>query len=784
MRKTLFILLLLIENVALGQLSVNTALTPNQLIQNFIGGGVTVSNITYTGGVTSKGSFSNGNTTNLGLNSGILLCTGYASQIPNPATYFMSTNLGLGGDANLNTVNNGVQTYDASILQFDFVPLSDTIKFRYVFGSEEYPDYICSHFNDVFAFFISGPNPAGGTYTNYNIALIPGTSMPVSVNSVNSGTPGGGFNSSGCQSLSYSSYYVNNAGINGTTISFGGFTTPLMAKCHVYPCQTYHLKMAVADGYNGLYDSGVFLEANSFSTNTVNMSTSYTDTIMGHNAIEGCSDGIISFTTPSVLTSSLVINYTIAGTATNGTDYTSLPGSITIPAGQDSVGLLIHPLSDALTEGVETVIIGLTNGCTTIYDTVRIIDKVNLSVNAGNDTAICTGNTASLTAIVNGGISPFTYNWNNGGGSGSPVSVSPVSNTTYVVKVSDHCASTATDNIVVTVDPIAVVSANATPAAICSGQSSVLSGSGAANYTWMPGNLSGNNISVSPSSTTTYSVTGTSNGGCTGTATVTINVTNITLSLGSTPENCGHVDGTATVTASGNCTGNYAYVWSSLPSQTTQTANNLSAGNYTVTVTCGVCDNTASVAVHAAPGLNADFMADPMIASINNSNINFIDITSGNITNWLWNLGDGTFETSSGFNHTYDQIGHFTVSMKVTDDNGCIDSVAKTIIINDFITLYIPNTFTPNGDELNELFTPYGTNVDANHFEMTIFNRWGNVVYHTKNWKGNFCEGWNGTFNNNGSLQKAVLGVYVYKIHAGNETDGYKNYLGEFTLIR
>jgi gliding motility-associated-like protein len=782
MRKTLFILLLLLGKGAWGQLAINTTMSPAQMVQNvFLGSGVTVSNISYSGGATSRGSFSNGNTTNLGLNSGILLCTGYASQIPNPATYFMSTNLGLAGDANLNSINNGCLTYDACILQFDFVPLSDTIKFKYVFGSEEYPNYICSQYNDVFAFFVSGQNPSGGNYNNYNIALIPGTNMPVSVNSVNSGTPGSGFNSSGCQSLTYSNYFVNNAAINGASIAFGGFTKPLVAKCHVVPCQTYHLKMAVADGYNGLYDSGVFLEANSFSSNTVNVSTSYTDTVMGSYAIEGCSDGIISFTTPSPLTTNLTINYTIAGSATNGVDFTTLPGTITIPAGQDSVGLIIHPLTDALTEGNETLIISFLIGCTTLYDTVNIMDKVNLSVNAGSDTALCTGNNALLGATTNGGIAPFTYSWNNGAGSGNPATVSPSATTTYVVTVSDHCASTATDNIIVTVDPLAVVTASALPTTICSGQQATLTASGAVTYTWMPGNLSGSSINVSPSSATTYSVTGSSTGGCTGTTSITLDVTTVSVSAISTEENCGHTDGTALANASGNCAGSFTYNWSS--GQTVASATNLSAGNYTVTVSCSGCSSTASVDVNESAGLNADFIANPMVTSITSPNISFVDNTQGNISTWSWNMGDGSAETSSSFIHTYGQVGNYLVTMTVTDAFGCTDSVAKTIIVNDFYTLYIPNAFTPNGDRVNDVFTPFGTNVDGDNFEMTIFNRWGSVVYDTRNWTGNQCEGWNGTINNSGTYEKAVTGVYTYKIHAGNQYDGFKNYYGAVVLV-
>ncbi|HQI71299.1 MAG TPA: choice-of-anchor L domain-containing protein, partial [Bacteroidales bacterium] len=206
-------LLLLVGNFVMAQLNINTSLTANQLMQNFIGGGVTVFNVVYTGGSASKATFTNGNNTNLGLDEGIILCSGNAININNPATFFMSNNLNQAGDATLNSINNGTSTFDAAVLEFDFVPVCDSVKFKYVFGSEEYPHSICSQYNDVFAFFITGPNPAGGNYTNHNIALIPGTNLLVSVNSVNLGVPGPGLSAAGCLSLGYSNNCVDNLGL-------------------------------------------------------------------------------------------------------------------------------------------------------------------------------------------------------------------------------------------------------------------------------------------------------------------------------------------------------------------------------------------------------------------------------------------------------------------------------------------------------------------------------------------------------------------------------------------
>ncbi|MEI8203652.1 MAG: choice-of-anchor L domain-containing protein [Bacteroidota bacterium] len=783
MKKIIMLALLFISKLALGQLAVNTSLTTNQMIQNFVGTGVTVSNITYTGGAASRGSFSNGNTTNLGLTSGILLCTGAASTIPNPASFFMSTNLGLPGDANLNSINNGCLTYDASILEFDFIPTADTVEFKYVFGSEEYPNYICSQYNDVFAFFVNGPNPSGGNYTNYNIALIPGTNIPVSVNSVNSGTPGGSYNSSGCLSLAYSNYFVNNAALNGTTIAFGGFTKPLKAKCHVTPCQTYHLKIAVADGYNGLYDSGVFLEANSFSTNSFSVNTSYSNTTLGNNAVEGCSDGIISFVTQTPVSSPLTINYTIGGTATNGTDYPTIPTSVTIPVGQDSAAIIIHPVLDGITEGTETVILSVSNGCNTLLDTIYIIDNISLHVNVGHDTTICQGSSANLTASISGGIAPFTYSWNNAAGNSATVTVSPAATTTYIVSVSDYCASSAKDTVVVNIAPNVIINASASPTSVCTGQTATLTASGANSYVWMPGNITGATINVTPTSTTTYTVVGTSNQGCTANDTVSVNIGNLVLNITSTNENCGHSDGTATVSASGSCGNNFTYLWSSTPAQTTPSIANLATGNYVVTVSCGTCTNTASVSIQNSSTLNASFIADPQVTTIDNNLIHFMDNTLGTITSWVWSLGDGTSQSIPQFTHTYTQVGTYTVTLTVIDNHNCMDSISEVIIIKDNFSFYIPNSFTPNQDNRNDVFTPYGNNIDPDQFEMIIFDRWGAILYETKKWLITSCEGWNGTKNNTGNLDNVVSGVYVYKIHAGNSQSGYKTYTGSITLI-
>ncbi|HOI00353.1 MAG TPA: choice-of-anchor L domain-containing protein [Bacteroidales bacterium] len=279
---------LFVASAIYGQLVVTPSNDPTALVNSFIQSGVTVSNVQYTGDTNALGGFSGGNSTNLGINSGIVLTTGDLTVPPfigSQASNFSNSANNALGDSLLNTLIPGYLTYDASILEFDLVPAGNILLFEYVFASEEYPEYVNSSFNDVFGFFITGLNPAGGLYANTNVALVPGTSMPVAINNINL--------------MLNNAYYVYNVG--GVTIVFDGFTTVLTATIPVVPLATYHLKMAIADAGDMIFDSGIFLQCPSMR--------SYTITGTGdHNAANGS-----VYPNPINQASGLNLNLTQAG---------------------------------------------------------------------------------------------------------------------------------------------------------------------------------------------------------------------------------------------------------------------------------------------------------------------------------------------------------------------------------------------------------------------------------------------------------------------------------------
>jgi len=340
---------------------VSNTQTPTQLINNvLLGMGVTASNITINGNpVTANAaqgnvaSFTNTNPA-FPISSGLLLTTGnsIAAQGPNNSTN-LSNNLpataSVASDPHLNilaagTVTNGV------VLEFDFIPTGDTLNFRYLFGSEEYPEFSPSTFNDAFGLFLWGPGITGpyalaGYANGANIATIPG-GIPVTINNVGD--------------ASNTQYYVfnDNGSTYGNAIQYDGTTVLLTAAASVQCNQTYHIKLAISNVSDQAYDSGVFLEANSFSSNVVDVAVA---TVSGDTTIiEGCNFADIVFTRPEGnMLDTLSIIYTIGGTATEGADYANLMDTIIFLPGVDTVIVNLTPIQDNIIEGYESVIISV-----------------------------------------------------------------------------------------------------------------------------------------------------------------------------------------------------------------------------------------------------------------------------------------------------------------------------------------------------------------------------------------------------------------------------------------
>jgi hypothetical protein len=241
-------------------LQVSSEITPEEMVEILIGSGLSYENVVFTGAEISRGNFWGG-PGNIGVSDGIILTAGSVNKALGPnnagnAGYDCDTP----GDADL-TALAGCNSFDACVLEFDFVPEYEYVWFQFVFGSEEYHEYV-GQFNDAFGFFISGPGISGPFSNNSeNIALIPLTGVPVSINTVNCGNP---YN---CQeSCMNCQFFVNNT---QQFTQYDAFTTVLTAWAELEPMQTYHIKLAISDGIDHVYDSGVFLQSSSFCSGPV-----------------------------------------------------------------------------------------------------------------------------------------------------------------------------------------------------------------------------------------------------------------------------------------------------------------------------------------------------------------------------------------------------------------------------------------------------------------------------------------------------------------------------------
>lgn len=228
--------------------------TADQLAQSLVASGVTISDVTYTGAPESAGRFSGGSGI-IGFDDGIVLGTGRVADLgtANTAPNF-SYETGQPGDAEL-TALAGYPTLDATVLEFDVTPDSDTVFFNYVFASEEYNEYVGSQFNDVFAFTVTQP---GGT-APANCAVV-ADGDPVSVNTINNGSADDGVGASNPDLFA-----SNVDGALGAEPD--GFTTTLQCQASVTAGQPNHLRLAIADASDTAFDSWVFIQMESLSTN-------------------------------------------------------------------------------------------------------------------------------------------------------------------------------------------------------------------------------------------------------------------------------------------------------------------------------------------------------------------------------------------------------------------------------------------------------------------------------------------------------------------------------------
>lgn len=431
-----------------------------------------------------------------------------------------------------------------------------------------------------------------------------------------------------------------------------------------------------------------------------------------------------------------------------------------------------------LSQGTYTIAVTALGACP-INTTALIIQPAVLTASTVSTPVSCFGgNNGTAIASPLGGTAPYSFSWAPSGITNA--TAGGLIAGTYTVTVTDfnNCATTATASIN---EPSAALNATATTTSttcgINNGTASAAATGGTApySYSWAP---SGGNVSNATGlSAGTYTINITDALSCAFSETVTISGSvGITSTITSTPINCyGETNGSVSVSTIGG-TGSYSYLWNN--GQMAQTLTNLKAGNYCVTTTeANGCMDTACIVLVNPPKMNADFISDPMVTDIQHAEIHFTDL-SPDASSWQWNFGDTSGSNSQNPVHLYYDQGSFQVTLIVISTLGCMDTVIHEIIINDEFAFYAPNSFTPNGDSNNDLFLPKGTGWEPSTYQMWIFDRWGNMAFHTTDMNS----GWNGKVSNKNKT--AEIDVYIWKVLLSSTTGEPHDYMGIVTLLQ
>ncbi len=750
------------------QIFVDTGFNANQLAQMLVGQGVSVFNASLKGKANQYAKFSVDKSA-LPIDSGVVLTSGKAKTVGNTIgvngsqNLFASNSIGTAGDVDLNGIFGINNTREACVLEFDFIPQGDSINVNYIFTSEEYDGFVCSNVNDAFAFIISGL----GFSTPTNIALIPSTNIPISVNSINGGLncSGPGCDINNCTSLGQGSpfraYYVDNAA--GNYLTHYGRTVTLHASTSVQRCTTYHIKLVIADVADGAFDSAVFLQAGSFSSpvnaslQLVNTYTDATNNIL----VERCHpDGKIQLlrnvNANNALPMQVRLKYT--GTATYGIDYNNADTIINFQPYQDTAFVNINIVDDGLGDDNETIVIKLVNGCVLFSDSITILVKEKWTYTNSQQLNICSYENKNLKSSFTDSVTN-SFMWSTGNTTNN-ITVNTTGS--YWVNAVYKNSCTQSDTFKIAVDNFTITTSN--NISLCRNDSTTItyiSNQPTTTRLWSTG--SADSIIVVKIAAN-YWLIAKNYLGCIAKDTTIIS-TKVSPII-TLPKAIGFCKGDSTLLDATTVAGT-KYLWNN--GDTTSKIWTATQGLFTIMANLNGCTDIGSTAttVFDLPSINAG--ADMVV--INNLQIQLDAVASNNAIRFAWqpnyNLSNATILKPIVLgtkNITY------TVTAYTSNNCQASDSVNLKIVAG----LQIPNVFSPNKDGVNDTWNILGIGSYPNVL-VEVFDRWGSCVLSSIG----YSTTWDGSKNN----KPLPVGVYYYIIKINQPNFG-KTIAGSVSLIR
>ena len=784
--------------------------TAAQLIKDiFIGGDCfEVQNIQYTGAAEAMGFFEAGSNS-INIEKGVMLSTGEIANAhgPNVSTR-ISTDFAdyTPGDNDLEDLlsSRSVTLEDVVVLEFDFTPTTNFIHFEYAFASEEYCDYVGSKFNDVFGFFLSGPGIDGPFENNAaNIAFVPGTSDFVAINNINH--------------LLNEEFFVNNVpegqvqfvpcddfpegkGVATELIEFDGFTTVLSAVADVIPCETYHIKLAIADASDALFDSAVFLKANSFNAGGSAYVRKHLPDRKLEEAYEGCQESYFLFErTDDDLTDSLKVHFKLSdkSTAIAGVDFETLPEFIIIPPGEKEFLLPVEIYTDEIIEGKEVLIMELESACSCADLSINLTINDFVPFAAASQTnSICGEQLVNIAPIFDGGVGDLTYLWNTGDTS-SNVEILVQESTNYIVTITDVC-----NNQVITNTSIEVIEA---PSVVLDAETVVCNLSDPVYFDLNLGGLGPWHID--------YTLNGVLQS--------TFTTEDSTTRLPAIEEGLYELQEISNTFCTKVVEGSARLIVAQPESAAIQVEQPICAGETGAIHVLEVRGGSGPYKFSIDGGKHfydaASF--DPVKAAeysvvIQDSNgcdwVEEITIVEPDIfelildTRAVVTLGE-RYELVATTNLTYNKIAaiqwspseqvacedclvtdvlplqNTSYELAIMDERGCIESASINITVLKDHKIFVPTAFSPNGDGHNDLFFVNANAAQVREIrQFQVINRWGDLLYKVTNFQPNDpTYAWDGTYNGR-SLNAQVFAYFLEIEFIDGDVQIFK---GDVTLV-
>ena len=491
----------------------------------------------------------------------------------------------------------------------------------------------------------------------------------------------------------------------------------------------------------------------------------------------------------------LVNNFNVTQPSCNGFNNGSIQTSVSGGTGSYqynwNTGAITASIN-GLISGSYSVTITDSNGCI-LNQSAFVAQPAPLAMTISQDTAICPGTPVTIETQVGGGSSPYSFSWSPQSGNTNQLTVSPIVQTSYTCSATDinGCVVSSSATIsMITLDP-ADIYATISDSIVCLGEDVTINGA----YTgpdqtvvlsWTHCTSCPVIQTLTPSLTSTYTISGVNQCNQQITAEVTVMVINPPI-VDLNPDLGTYCQGEYfSVSNSGTNDPLWTYTWDFGDGTISHDMVGVhvfnTPGQYAINLSivnqygCQSASSASGI-VTINPQATASFTSDKLEVTTIDPEFHFTN-TSQNASEYEWHFGDDEMSYVTNPTHSYDTYGEFTVTLNANNQYNCPDQAHLVVTVKPSFELFVPNAFTPDGDEFNNTFTAKGYGILETDFTMEIYNRWGELIFESHNME----IGWDGSYGS--GTEQVQDGTYTWVIRFRDLTNTKHEKNGHLSLLR